>query len=87
MNKMKLHNDRNKIIKLFEDKNSKPSEYPHNAISEPEEFEEFEAGEFEESIAERTKMRRPKKSYEKNTKNEFNILIIEKDKTINNDLI
>ena len=44
---MKLYNDSNKIIKLFEDKNIKLSDHPHNGKSEPEEFEP----EFEESIA------------------------------------
>ena len=58
---MKLYNDRNKIIKLFEEQNIKLSDYPHNSKSEPEEFDKFEP-EFEESIAERTKMRRQKKS-------------------------
>ena len=36
---MKPYNGRNKIIKLFEDKYIKPSDYRHNAKSEPEEFE------------------------------------------------
>ena len=76
---MKLYNDRNKIIKLFEDKNIKPSDYPDNAKSEPEEFEE--------SIAERRKMRRQKNLMKKNTVNEFNKLIVAKDKSINKDLI
>ena len=68
---MKLCNGRKKIIELFEDKNIKPSDFPHNAKSEPEEFEreefeleEFEPEEFEpefeESITERTKMRKQK---------------------------
>ena len=33
---MKLCNSRNKITKLFEDKNIKPSDFPHNAKSESE---------------------------------------------------
>ena len=68
---MKLYNGRKKIIELFEDKNIKPSDFPHNAKSGPEELEpeEFELEEFEpeefdpefgESIAERTKMRKQK---------------------------
>ena len=47
---MKLYNGRAKIIKLFEGTNIKPSDYPHNEKSEPVEFEQ--------SIAERWKMRR-----------------------------
>ena len=58
---MKLYNVRNKIITLFEEQNIKPSDYPHNSKSEPEEFDKFEP-ELEESIAEKTKMRRQKKS-------------------------
>ena len=54
INKMKLYNDRNKVIKLFEGKNFKLRDYSLNAKSEPEEFEEFET-KFEESIEERTK--------------------------------
>ena len=77
---MKLCNGRKKIIELFEDKNIKPSDFPHNAKSEPEEFEreefepeefeleEFEPEEFEpefeESITERTKMRKQKSDEE-----------------------
>ena len=56
INAMKLCNGKNKIIKLYEDKNIKPSNFSHNAKSEPEEFET----KIEESIAERTKMRRQK---------------------------
>ena len=50
------YNGRNKTIKLFENKNIKPSDYPHNAKFKPEEFEE--------SIAERTKVRRRKSDVE-----------------------
>ena len=41
---MKLCNGRNKIIKLFEDKNIKPSDYLHNTKCEPKQLEpkEFE---------------------------------------------
>ena len=59
---MKLYHDRNKITKLFEAKNIKPSDYPHSAKSEPQELEL----EFEESIAQRTNIRRQQKSDEKN---------------------
>ena len=102
---MKLYDGKSKIIKLFEDKNIDPSNYPYNAkseseaILEPKEYEledylpkgskleESEPKEFEEIIAERTKLRRQKKSDEKYIANEFNKLIIEKDKSINKDLI
>ena len=67
---MKLCNGRNKIIKLFEDKNIKPSDFPHNAKSEPEEFET----KLEESIAERTKMRRQKFDEENQTGQGLKIL-------------
>ena len=88
---MKLCNSRNKINKLFEGKYINPSDYPHNAeyVSEEfeEEFEEPEPEKFEESITERTKMRREKQSGEKYTVNDFNkIIIIEKDKSINKNL-
>ena len=45
---MNQFKDKNMIIKLFEDKNIKPSDYPYNA--------KFEESEFEEHIAERTKL-------------------------------
>ena len=40
-----------------------------------------------ESTAERTKLRRQKKSDEKNNLNEFNKIIVEKDKSVNKDLV
>ena len=35
VNLMNLYNDRNNIIKLFEDKNIEPNNFPYNAKSEP----------------------------------------------------
>ena len=55
---MHLHNDRNKIIKLFEDKYINPTDFPYNAETETEPEVEYESEyepEFEESIEERTK--------------------------------
>ena len=75
---MDLCNGRSKIIQLFEDKDIKSSNVPHNAklellvivelIVEPElELEDLEPEPlFEERISERTKMRRQKKSDEEN---------------------
>ena len=71
---MNLCDDRNTIIKLFEDKNIKPSDYPYNATSEElEEKSESESvlkseseSEFEESITERTKLGRQEKSNKQN---------------------
>ena len=94
LNAVRLYDSRSKIIKLFENKNIKSSNYPHNAkselILEPKEYEsekyepeEYEAKEFEETVAGRTKLRRQKKSDKKNTVNEFNKQIVEKDKSIN----
>ena len=58
---MNLHNDRNKIIKLFEDKNI-PSNYVSDAKSEPEECDGVEKSEkkFDERIGGRVKLRRQK---------------------------
>ena len=39
INAMKVYNCRKKIIRLFEDKNIKPSSFPVDAESEPEEYE------------------------------------------------
>ena len=36
LNEIKLYDGKSKIIKLFEDKNIKPSNFPHNAKSKPE---------------------------------------------------
>ena len=58
LNAIRLYDGRSKITRLFENKDIEPSDYPHNAKSEPE---ESEPKEYEESIAERTKIRRQKK--------------------------
>ena len=75
---MDLCNGRSKIIKLFEDKDIKSSNVPHNAklelvvivelIVEPElKLKDLEPEPlFEERISERTKIRRQKKSDEEN---------------------
>ena len=89
MNSIKLYDSRSKIIKLFEDKNIKPSAFPHNERSEPDEYdevEELEPKEYEENIRERTKLRREKRSNEKDIVNEFNKQIVEKDEIINKEL-
>ena len=67
LNAIKFNDGRSKIIKLFEDKNIKLSNYHHNAKFQPEEYdgvEEFEPKEYEESIGEIIKLRRLKKSDE-----------------------
>ena len=90
LNAAKVYDSRRKIIKLFEDKNIKPNDYPYNAKSEPDDecdrVKEFEPEEFEESILEGTKIRIQKKSDENDTVNELNKLVIEKDNIINRDL-
>ena len=61
LNPIKLYDGRSKILKFFEDKNIKPSNYPHNAKFEAEEYdglEVFKPKEYEDS----TKMRRQKKN-------------------------
>ena len=57
---MNLYNDRNKIIKLFEDKNIMPSKYALNVKFEPEDYDGVKKSEqkFDKSIEERTKSRR-----------------------------
>ena len=59
---MNPYNDRNKIIKLFEDKNIMPSNYAPDAKSEPEEYDGVEKSEqkCDESIGERVILRRQK---------------------------
>ena len=59
---MNLYNDRNKIIKLFEDKNIMPSNYALDPKYEPEEYDRVEKSKqkFDESIEERVKLRRQK---------------------------
>ena len=51
---MNLYNGRNRIIKLFEDKNIMPSNYAQDAKSEPEEYDGVEKSDqkFDESIGE-----------------------------------
>ena len=62
INSMRLYNGRNKIIKLFEDRNIKPTDYSYNAKSEElEEVKSESEPEFEESILERTKNEKTKK--------------------------
>ena len=80
LNAISLCNGRNTTIKLFKEKNIKPSDYPYNAKSEElEEKSELESksdlesqseleSEFEESVAERTKMKRQNKSDKENQK-------------------
>ena len=58
---MQLYNVRNKIIKLFEDKDISPSIHACDAKSEPKEYEVKESEQkFEESIGERVKLKRQK---------------------------
>ena len=59
---MQLYNYRNKIIRLFESKNIRPSIYALDAEPEPEEYDGVEKSEqkFDESIGERVKLRRQK---------------------------
>ena len=62
---MYVYNGRSKIIKLFEDKNIKPTNFPYNVKSELEpelqlELEPELEPPFEENTLERTKMRRQK---------------------------
>ena len=42
---MNLYNSRNKIIKLFEDGDLKPSDYAYDAKSEPKEYDGAEESE------------------------------------------
>ena len=58
---MNLYNDRNKIIKLFEDKNI-PSNYVSDAKSKAEECNGVQKSEkkFDERIGERVRLRRQK---------------------------
>ena len=62
INPVNLYNDRNKIIKLFADKNIMPSNYALDAKSETKDYDEVEKSEekFDESIGERVKLRRQK---------------------------
>ena len=88
---MKVYNGRNKIIKLFEDNIIKPSNYPHNAKFEPDEYyepEEYDGVEkskqkFEEGTGGKTRIRRQKNSDKKDIPNKFNELVTQKDETMN----
>ena len=62
LNVMQLYNYRNKIIRLFENKNIRPSMSAYNAKSEPKEYDEAERSEqkFNNSIGERVKLKRQK---------------------------
>ena len=70
---MKLYNGRSKIIRPFENKDIKPSNYPHNAKFESKEYhkvEEFKPENYdrvekseqksEKSIGERVKLKKQK---------------------------
>ena len=59
---MQLYDDRNKTIKLFENRHITPTMFVYNAKSEPEEHDGVEKSEqkFDESIGERVKFRRQK---------------------------
>ena len=95
LNAIRLYDSMGKIIRLFENKSIEPCDYPHNAKSEldkhdkvetfePEEYDGVEEYEqkFEESIGERVKLRRQKKSDRKNVLNRFNEIIGREDQTI-----
>ena len=78
---MNLYNDRNKIIKLFEDKDIMPSNYAIDAKFEPEEYDRVKKSEqkFSKGTGERTKSRRQKS-------NELDKIITENDKIISKEL-
>ena len=64
LNAIKLYDGRSKIIRPFEKKDIKPSDYPHNAKFEQDEYDEvekFEPKEYEESIGERVQLKSQKK--------------------------
>ena len=56
---MQLYNYRNKIVRLLENKDIRPSMYAHNAISKPKKYDGVETSEqkFDESIGERARLR------------------------------
>ena len=61
LNAIKLNDGWSKIIKLFGNKDIKPSDYPHISKFEPEEYdklEEFKPEKYEENIGERSKLKR-----------------------------
>ena len=99
LNAIKLYDGRSKIIRLFENKDIKPSDFPHNAKFKPEKYdkvEEFEREKydtveeskqkFEESMGKRVKLKRQNKSDEKNPVTELNKQFVQKDKIINKEL-
>ena len=73
---MQLCGYRNKIIRLFENKNIKPSMHALDSKSDGAEKSEQK---FDENIGERVKLRRQKSD-------RFSKIIIEKDEIINNEL-
>ena len=81
LNAMQLYDYRNKIIKLFENKNIKSSMHALNGKSEPKEDDEAKKSEqkFDGSIGERIKSRRQKSD-------RFNEMITKKHDIINKDL-
>ena len=78
---MQLYNDRNTIIRLFENRNIGPSMYIHDAKFEPRNSGGVAKSEqkTEENIGERLKLR-------KQRSDELNKMITEKDEIINRDL-
>ena len=77
---MNLYNDRNKIIKLFEDKDIMPSNYALDEKFEPEEYDGVEEPRQKpDKKEERRKLRRQKS-------NELNRMITENDKIISKEL-
>ena len=59
LNAMNLYEGRNKIIKLYEDRNIKPSKYPHSAKFEATEYDGVQESE-QKSEESRVKLRRQK---------------------------
>ena len=78
---MNLYKDRNKIIKLFEDKDIMPSNYALDEKFEPEEYDRVEEPRQkpDKSVVERTMLRRQKS-------NELNRMITENDEIISKEL-
>ena len=61
LNAINFYDGRSKIIRLFENKDIRPSHYPHNAKSEPEEFEEAKEFEPKNMIEQKNQNRNLKK--------------------------
>ena len=78
---MQLYDGRDKIIRLFENKDITRSMFAYDAKSEPKEHDGVKESEQQsvESIGERTRLRRQKSDG-------FNNIITEKDNIINKDL-